>query len=143
MKSRRLSLALHVLVHLADRDGPMTSEDLAACVRANPVVIRRTLASLREAGLVRSVAGHGGGWSLARDAQNISVGEVCSAMGERLLFAVDLALESGCSIEKAVSGTLDEFIRDAEAQMLERLGQMSIAGLAARAQHTRATRRKK
>lgn len=143
MKSRRLSLALHVLVHLADRDGPMTSEDLAACVRTNPVVIRRTLATLREAGLVRSVAGHGGGWSLARGADHISIGEVCTAMGERLLFAVDLALETGCSIETAVTGALDEFIRDAEAQMLERLGRISIASLAAQAQHTRATRRKK
>lgn len=143
MKSRRLSLALHVLVHLADRDGPMTSEDLAACVRTNPVVIRRTLAALREAGLVRSVAGHGGGWSLARDAGHVSVGAVCTAMGERLLFAVDLALESGCAIETAVLGALDEFIRDAEAQMLERLGQMSIASLAAQAHHTRAIRRKK
>jgi len=143
MKSRRLSLALHVLVHLADRDGPMTSEDLAECVRTNPVVIRRTLAALREAGLVRSVAGHGGGSSLARKADRISVGEVCTAMGERLLFAVDLALETGCAIEKAVSSALDEFIRDAEAQMLERLGRMSIASLAVQAQRTRAKRRKK
>ncbi len=111
----------------------MTSEQLAACVRTNPVVIRRTLASLREVGLVRSTAGHGGGWSLARDPARISLGEVCAALGERLLFAVDLALQSGCRVQGAVSGVLDDFLRDAEALLLERLGRISIGDLAAQA----------
>lgn len=132
-RSNRLSVALHVLVHLAERaDVPTTSEELAACVRTNPVVIRRTLAGLRDAGLVHSSAGRGGGWSLARDPVRISVGEVCAALGERLLFAVDLALQSGCGVQRAVSGVLDDFLRDAEALLLERLGGISLADLAAR-----------
>ena len=132
-RSNRLSVALHVLVHLAEREAvPMTSEQLAACVRTNPVVIRRTLASLRKVGLVRSAAGPGGGWSLARDPARISLGEVCGALGERLLFAVDLALQSGCRVQGAVSGVLDDFLRDAEALLLERLGRISIGDLAAR-----------
>ena len=132
-RSNRLSVALHVLVHLAEREaGPMTSEQLAGCVRTNPVVIRRTLAGLRQAGRVRSTAGPGGGWSLARDPREISLGEVSAALGERLLFAVDLALEAGCGVQGAVSGVMDEFLRDAEALLLERLGRISIADLAAR-----------
>jgi Rrf2 family protein len=132
-RSKRLSVALHVLVHLAEQPSvPMTSEQLAACVRTNPVVIRRTLGALREVGLVRSTAGHGGGWSLARDPARISLGEVCAALGERLLFAVDLALESGCGIQAAVSGVLDGVLRDAEALLLERLGRISLSDLAAR-----------
>jgi Rrf2 family protein len=131
-RSSRLSVALHVLVHLAERSAaPMTSEQLAACVRTNPVVIRRTLAGLREVGLVRSVAGRGGGWSLARDPERISVGEVCAALGERLLFAVDLALQTGCAVQGAVSGVLDGVLRDAEALLRERLGGISLADLAA------------
>jgi Rrf2 family protein len=134
-RSNRLSVALHVLVHLATRSSaPMTSEQLAACVRTNPVVIRRTLAGLREAGLVTSMAGHGGGWSLARDPARISLGEVCAALGERLLFAVDLALRSGCQVQVAVSGVLDGFLRDAEALLLDRLGGISLADLAAQVQ---------
>lgn len=132
-RNQRLSVALHVLVHLAERDAePMTSEELAACVGTNPVVIRRTLAGLREAGLVGSMAGHGGGWSLARDPARISLGEVCAALGERLLFTVDLALRSGCQVQGAVSGVLDDFLRDAEALLLERLGRISLAELTAR-----------
>lgn len=132
-RSYRLSVALHVLVHLAERAGAaMTSEQLAACVPTNPVVIRRTLARLREIGVVGSTPGPGGGWRLARDPARISVGEVCAALGERLLFAVDLALESGCQVQAAVSGVLDDVLRDAEARLLERLGGISLSDLAAR-----------
>lgn len=65
-RSDRLSVALHVLLHMADRGSePMTSAEMAACVETNPVVIRRTFAGLREAGIVSSDKGHGGGWRLA------------------------------------------------------------------------------
>ena len=131
-RDRRLSVALHVLVHLAERPDLRTSEDLARCVGTNPVVIRRTLAGLREAGLVRSLAGHGGGWSLARGAEAISLGEVCEALGERLLFTIDLAAPSGCRVQAAVDGVLGDFLHDAEALLLERLGRVSIASIAAR-----------
>lgn len=130
-RTRRLSVALHVLAHLAERAGtPRTSGDLARCVGTNPVVIRRTLAGLRDAGLVVSAAGPGGGWRLARDPGAISLGEVCRALGERLLFAVELAAPSGCRVQAAVTGVLDDFLHDAEALLLERLDRVSIASLA-------------
>ena len=91
--------------------------------------------------LLESMAGHGGGWSLARDPAHISLGEVCSALGERLLFAVDLALQSGCQVQGAVSGVLDGFLRDAEALLLERLGVLALplAGSAQREPPLRGT----
>ena len=141
-RSSRLSVALHALVHLADRaPAPMTSDELAGCIRTNPVVIRRTLAGLREAGIVASLAGHGGGWTLAREPEAISVGEVTAALGEQLLFAVEGAWPTGCAIQGAVSGALDGFLRDAEAMLLERLGGISLADLAASASAERKRRR--
>jgi Rrf2 family protein len=132
-RNRRLSVALHVLVHLAEPSrGLRTSEDLARCVGTNPVVIRRTLAGLREAGFVRSAAGPGGGWSLARAPEEISLGEVCRALGERLLYAVELAAPTGCEVQAAVTGVMDDFLHDAEALLLERLDRLSIAGVASR-----------
>jgi Rrf2 family protein len=131
--STRLSVALHVLAHLAEEpSSPMTSEVLARCVDTNPVVIRRTLAGLREAGLVSSMAGPGGGWSLQRDPARISLADVASALGERLLFAVDLALAPGCAIQRSVSHVMDDFLNDAEELLQKRLARISIADLAAR-----------
>lgn len=130
-----MSVALHVLVHLAERPGePATSEHLAACVRTNPVVVRRTLAGLRQAGLVASAAGHRGGWTLARGAAAITLRDVYTALGERLLFAVDFSGGNpDCRVQRAVAGTLDDFLLDAEALLAARLSGITIADVAAQA----------
>jgi Rrf2 family protein len=130
--SSRLSVALHLLAHLAEQPpSTMTSEELGRCVRTNPVVIRRTLAGLREAGMVASTPGPGGGWTLARDPSRISIADVASALGERILFAVDLAGGPGCQIQKSVSHVLDGFLDDAEALLQKRLSRISLVDLAA------------
>lgn len=134
-RSNRLSVAMHVLVHLAERPGePATSEHLAACVRTNPVVVRRTLAGLREAGLVASSAGHRGGWTLARDAESITLRDIYAALGERLLFALDFnAGNPDCRVQRAVAGTLDDFLHEAEALLASRLSRITLADVAAQA----------
>lgn len=132
-RSSRFSVALHVLVHLAERPGePATSEHLAACVRTNPVVVRRTLAGLRQAGLVASAAGHRGGWTLARDAGDITLRDVYAALGERMLFAIELGEGNpDCRVQRAVSGTLDDFLHEAEALLAARLARLTLADVAA------------
>jgi Rrf2 family protein len=138
-RSNRFSLALHVLVHLAEHPGlAATSEHLAACVRTNPVVVRRTLAGLRQAGLVASTAGHGGGWTLARAADSITLRDVYAALGERLLFAIDLSGGNpDCRVQRAVAGTLDDFLQDAEALLADRLSRITLADVAAQAGSTK------
>ena len=137
-RSNRFSVALHVLMHMAERpDEPATSEHLAACARTNPVVVRRTLAGLREAGLVASAAGHGGGWTLARAPESITLRDVHEALGERLLFALDFnGGNPGCRVQRAVSGTLDDFLHDAEALLAARLSRITLADVAAQVRST-------
>ena len=66
MKSNsQLSDVLHVLLHMAEGDGPATSEALAAAMQTHPVALRRLMGGLREAGFVSSAKGHGGGWVLS------------------------------------------------------------------------------
>jgi len=132
-RSSRFSVALHVLTHLVDAE-PQTSEQLAACVKTNPVVVRRTLSGLREAGVVTSSRGMGGGWSLARDPADITLRDVYAALGERLLQGIDLggpdAPRGGCRIQRVVAGTLDDFRDDAEALLSARLSRITLATLA-------------
>ncbi len=80
-RDSRLSGVLHVLLHMAEHDGPITSEVLAKATDTNPVVIRRTMAGLREQGYVRSEKGHGGGWTLACDLSKVTLRDVYTALG--------------------------------------------------------------
>jgi len=63
MVNCRFTVAIHVLCLLAAlHPKPVTSEFIAGSVNTNPVVIRRILAALRRAGLVKSQPGVSGGW---------------------------------------------------------------------------------
>lgn len=128
----RLSGVLHVLLHMAETGRPATSESLAKAMQTNPVVIRRILAGLREAGFVRSEKGHGGGWTIARDLATITMRDVYDAIGRPHLMAMGNRTEApGCLVEQAVNAALDTSFRDAEALLLDRFGQVTLATLAA------------
>lgn len=83
----RFSIAVHILTLLASTPNErLTSEFIALSVGTNPVVIRRQLGILREAGLVSSKGARGGGWELARSPGAIKLGEVKAALGDEVSF---------------------------------------------------------
>jgi Rrf2 family protein len=128
----RLSGVLHVLLHMAEHDGPVTSEVLAKAMGTNPVVIRRIMAGLRDGGYVRSEKGHGGGWELARDLSTITLRDVYDALDRPSLFAIGHRSEApGCLVEQAVNAALDTALQEAEAVLLSRLGEVTLARLSA------------
>jgi len=130
-KDSRLSRMLHVLLHMARHDGPMTSEHIAQMLQTNPVVVRRTMAGLRDAGYVRSEKGHGGGWAIAADLEKVSLLDIHRAVGGPTLFAIGSAQEDpACAVEQAVNEALDDALREAEALLVARLGAVSLAELA-------------
>lgn len=127
----RLSRMLHVLLHMARHDGPMTSEAIARMLGTNPVVIRRTMAGLRDAGYVRSEKGHGGGWAIAADLETVSLLDVHRAVGGPRLFAIgNEHPNADCAVEKVVNAAVEDALREAEALLVARLGAVSLAELA-------------
>ena len=137
-RDSRLSITLHALVHMAESPCALTSEQLAAQAGCNPVVIRRTLAGLRRARLVRSEKGHGGGWSLVRSVERITLGDVYDALGTPTIFAMGDRTESpGCLVEQAVNRAMREAFGEAESLLVSRLRAVSIAEVLAdaRAHH--------
>ncbi len=131
-RDSRLSGVLHVLLHMAEQRHPMTSEQLAQAMQTHPVVIRRILGGLRDAGFVRSEKGHGGGWTIARDLAGITMRNVYDAIGRPGLMAMGHRTDApGCLVEQAVNAALDTGFRDAEALLLARFEQVTLAELAA------------
>lgn len=129
-RDSRLSVALHALLHMADAHAPMTSEQIAQG-GGNAAAIRRTMAGLREAGLVRSEKGHGGGWTLARPADRLTLGAVYDALGAPTVFAIGHHTESpGCLVEQAVNRALGGAFADAEALLIAKFRAVTLADLA-------------
>lgn len=130
-RDSRLSGVLHCLLHMAELGRPVTSEWLARAMQTNPVVIRRLMAGLRDAGFVASAKGHGGGWLLSCSLEHITLHDVHEAVGAPELLAVGHREESpGCLVEQAVNAALAQAYRDAEAVLLARLGDVTLAALA-------------
>jgi len=88
----RLTIAIHALtwLALARRRGRevLTSDQVAASVNTNPVILRRSLGDLRRAGLVEVRHGTGSGWRLAREPAAITLLDVYDAVGPEPLFAL-------------------------------------------------------
>lgn len=134
-RSSRLSLALHALVHLHKQPGEaITSTTLAKCLMTNPVVVRRALGELREAGIVGSSKGHDGGWRLLRPAREISLRQIYIAMGESLLIRTESDPgDIECGIVRTVNVVMGDFIADAEALLAARLERVSLDDIARQA----------
>lgn len=131
-RDSRLSGVLHVLLHMAEAGGPVTSETMAKAMQTNPVVIRRIMAGLRDASFVHSEKGHGGGWTIARDLASITLRDVYAALGSPELFALGNRTDApGCLVEQAVNAALDDAFQDAEALLLDRFGAVTLAELSA------------
>ena len=117
---------------MAELSGPVTSEVLAKAIDTNPVVIRRIMAGLRDQGYVRSEKGHGGGWTLACDLSKVTLRDIYTALGSPALLAMSNRAETpGCLVEQAVNAALNQAFEDAEALLLVRLGQVTLAMLRA------------
>lgn len=129
-RDSKLSSVLHVLLHLAHSDHPMTSEQMAGMLGTNPVLVRRVLGGLRERGYISSERGHGGGWSVTCDLARVTLRDVYDAVGAPTVFAMGNRNEhSECLVEQAVNAQLADAFAEAEALLVERLGQVTLADL--------------
>lgn len=126
-RNSRLSLALHTLSHMAgEPDRVRTSADIADHAGTNPVVVRRVLGKLREAGLLNSEKGHAGGWKLARPPQQITLADVYLALDESLIATDDDGQVPSCSVEHALYRRVTGVMKDIEQSLIERLGETNI-----------------
>ena len=110
--SSRFIVAVHLLVVLAIRK-KAKSDEMAWSVNTNPVVIRRLLSELREAGLVHSQTGPHGGSTLARPPEQITLLDVYDAVESGRLFHPNYnvppaACPIGHNMEECLVGILDE-----------------------------------
>ena len=129
-KSTKLSDVLHILLHMAQSNDPITSEDLAKTMQTNPVVVRRTMAGLRDKGFVASEKGHGGGWQLSCDLESVTLHDVYTALGAPTMIALGNRTNTpDCLVEKAVSIATNDAFATAEATLVASFRDTTLADL--------------
>lgn len=130
--STRFAVGVHLLTALAVNEGRvMRSEQVAGSVNTNAVVVRRLFSALAEAGLVRARLGQGGGFELARPAEEVTLLDVYRAVEEPELFATprsepDRTCPVGCHIRAALCPATER----ARRAMEDELARASIADIA-------------
>lgn len=126
----RLSRMLHVLLHMARENQPMTSAQIAAMFGTNAAVVRRTMAGLRKVGYVQSERGYKGGWRLSCDLRQVTLLDIHRAVGGPRIFAIGTDREHPeCAVEQVVNSALADALAQAEDLLIERLGAVSLARL--------------
>ncbi len=129
----RLSRMVHVLMHMDKRGGKTTSDTIALMLGTNPVVVRRTMAPLKQAGFVASYGGAGGGWELVRAIDGITVLDVYRALGSPCALALDTAIDhKACPVEQAAVAGLGGIFQATEAFMLSQMQKLTLGELARR-----------
>ena len=128
----RLTIAVHALtwLALAQRRGypRLTSDQVAASVNTNPVILRRSLGDLRRAGLVSVRQGAGAGWSLARAPADITLLDVYEAVEQEPVFGLhhtEPNLE--CPVGKGIRPALGHVYGGVERALRNELARSSIA----------------
>lgn len=128
----RMTIAVHVLtwLALAERRGlaVLTSDQVAASVNTNPVIIRRSLGDLRRAGLVQVRHGAGAGWSLARAPEEITLLEVYDAVARAPLFAMHRSEPNlECPVGRGIRPALGQLYGEIEQGLRRELAPTSVA----------------
>jgi len=128
----RMTIAVHALawMALARRRGlaVLTSDQVAASVNTNPVIIRRSLGDLRRAGLVQVRHGAGAGWSLARAPGEITLLEVYDAVAQESLFAMHRTEPNlECPVGRGIRPALGHVYGEIEQALRRELARTSVA----------------
>ena len=124
----QFAIAIHVLTILAKAGEERVKSDyVAGSVNTNPVVIRRLLSNLQEAGLVQSQVGAAGGTTLARQPKDIRLSEVYKALPCGEVFALhSKEPNQDCPVGKNMAAFLCGLQKEIDKSIEDKLHQYSL-----------------
>jgi len=133
----QFSIAVHILTMLAKTcDERVKSEYLAKSVNTNPVVIRRLLRNLQEAGLVISQVGASGGTCLSKLPENIRLSEVYKVVSPGDIFSLHSKTPNqDCPVGKNIEAILCRLQKEIDKTIEEKLAEYTLRDVIAMVEH--------
>ena len=129
MNNARFATALHILT-LLEHSGEerLSSEYIAGSINLNPALVRKEISNLRKLGFISSREGNGGGFSLARPADQITLGEIYRAVRSSSVFGRTNNPNPACTVGKQINTQLEVLYKDAEQALTDNLAKQTLAG---------------
>ena len=124
----RFAVAVHVLSLMAwSGEEPLKSEQVAESVNTNPVVIRRILRELADAGLVISQTGSLGGSRLAADPASTTLLDIYQALEYGGVFSLHRQPPSrDCPVGVNIETVLGEVLQEVDSAVEQVLKNITI-----------------
>ncbi len=131
--SSRFTVALHIFTcaDVFKDEYKVTSDFLAGSINTNPVIIRKILTQLKNAGLIKVARGTGG-IELTKDLSEITFYDVYEAIepvegGD--LFRFHEAPNPQCPVGRNIHALLDDKLKDIQNAMEERMKKYTLLDL--------------
>lgn len=124
----QFSIAVHILTMIAKTcDERVKSEYLAKSVNTNPVVIRRLLCSLQEAGLVVSQVGANGGTCLSKSPETIKLSEIYKVASPGEIFSLHSKTPNqNCPVGKNIEAILCNLQKEIDRTIEQKLSEYTL-----------------
>lgn len=124
MNNTRFATAVHIMTILSKFPQEfLTSDWIAGSININPVMVRKEIGVLKDAGLIISRQGKIGGSQLSKSASEISLSEIYAAVkNSEVLGKKNLNPNPACSVGKDINAKLSclfEETNDLVLQFLE------------------------
>lgn len=125
----QFAIAAHIMTALAYRQGKDTSSaELALSVNTSASFIRRTLAKLSKAGLVKTTVGKTGACRLEKAPERISLLDIYRAVDAPKAFAIHPYEEQkNCRVSCRIKASLERALERAQSGMEASLSKISLA----------------
>ncbi|MBZ4191676.1 Rrf2 family transcriptional regulator [Niabella beijingensis] len=130
MINGRFATVIHILTLLGREKEEAASSYIAGSININPVLVRKEISMLREAGLVLTQEGKNGGSRLAVPPSKIRLSDLYKIVYNEGLFAHSKNLPNQhCAVGKRISTIMDDLNQEAEQALLKRFHSITIKDL--------------
>lgn len=135
MNNLRFATIVHILVltnKLRDsncnenKDKIITSDYIAGSINVNPVVVRREIKILKEAGILGSKKGKDGGCFLIKDPSEITFGELYKIIYEGNTFGKLNQTNPNCPVGKKMNTELNLIFSNVENEIINNLSKITL-----------------
>jgi len=128
MGNTRFATAIHIMTLLAKVPQEwLTSKWIAGSINVNPVMVRKELKELRNAGLIISRLGKEGGTRLSKSAEDIKISEIYAAVkNNEVLGKKNQKPNPACPVGKEINTNLSLLSEAAEQLVKDFLGNKSL-----------------